>query len=66
MAPPGIVAELILIPNTLVSTGVGLRLQLSDRLSARLDYGIPLIHVSSPQRTLQESGFYFSILATPF
>ena len=53
-------------PNTIVSTGVGLRLQLSDRLSARLDYGIPLIHVSSPQRTLQESGFYFSVLASPF
>ncbi len=53
-------------PNTIVSTGVGLRFQLSDRLSARLDYGIPLIYVSSPERTLQERGFYFSILATPF
>jgi hemolysin activation/secretion protein len=53
-------------PNILVSTGVGLQLQLGDRLSVRLDYGIPLVSVSSRKRSWQENGFYFSIVATPF
>ena len=53
-------------PNILVSTGLGLQLQLGDRLSVRLDYGIPLVSVSSRKRSWQENGFYFSIVATPF
>jgi hemolysin activation/secretion protein len=53
-------------PSVLVSTGLGLQLQVSDRLSVRLDYGIPLVSVASSERTWQESGFYFSIVATPF
>ena len=53
-------------PNILVSTGVGLQLQLGDRVSVRLDYGIPLVSVSSRKRSWQENGFYFSIVATPF
>ncbi len=53
-------------PNVLASIGLGLRLQVGDRLSARLDYGIPLISASSNERTWQESGFYFSIVASPF
>ena len=53
-------------PNILASAGLGLQLQISDRLSVRLDYGIPLVSVSSRKRTWQENGFYFSIIATPF
>ena len=52
--------------NTLASIGLGLRLQLSDNLTARLDYGIPLIDVPSTKRTWQENGLYFSIIANPF
>jgi len=53
-------------PNFLAATGLGLRLQLSDRLTVRLDYGIPLVSVSGNKPTLQENGFYFSIVGTPF
>jgi hemolysin activation/secretion protein len=35
----------------LVSVGLGLRLQLSDRFTARLDWGIPLVDLSTRQRT---------------
>jgi hemolysin activation/secretion protein len=54
-------------PGTLSSIGLGLQWQWSDRLRARLDYGIPL--VSIPQRdnrSLQERGLYFSIIFNPF
>lgn len=53
-------------PNTLVSVGLGLRLQLSDRLTARLDWGIPLVDLSTRKRTWQENGVYFSIVSSPF
>lgn len=53
-------------PSTLVSVGLGLRFQLGDRLTARIDYGIPLIEVEDRNRTLQEDGIYFSIVASPF
>lgn len=53
-------------PNTLLSTGLGLLWQQGDRLSARLDFGIPLIEAESVGDSLQENGFYFSILYTPF
>ena len=53
-------------PNFLASTGLGLRLQLGDRLTVRLDYGIPLVSASSSERTWQENGFYFSIVGSPF
>ncbi|NJO39621.1 MAG: ShlB/FhaC/HecB family hemolysin secretion/activation protein [Cyanobacteria bacterium CRU_2_1] len=53
-------------PSTLVGLGVGLLWQQSDTLSARIDWGIPLIDVDSRERTWQESGIYFSILYTPF
>jgi hemolysin activation/secretion protein len=48
-------------PNFLASVGLGLRFQMSDRLSARVDFGIPLIDVISSEKTLQEKGLYFSI-----
>lgn len=53
-------------PSFLASLGLGLQLQVSNYLSVRLDYGIPLVSVSSSERTWQESGFYFSVVATPF
>ncbi len=53
--------------NTLVSVGLGLRLQLQDRLTARIDWGIPLVSVSSGDKdSWQENGLYFSIIANPF
>jgi len=53
-------------PNTLFGIGVGLRYQQSDRLTARIDYGIPVVSVGSNKRTAQESGLYFSIIYNPF
>jgi hemolysin activation/secretion protein len=54
-------------PGFLASLGLGLQMQLGDRISVRLDYGIPLVDVpSTNKRTWQENGFYFSIIATPF
>ncbi len=53
-------------PNTLVSAGLGLRLQLEDNLTARFDWGIPLVSVSGDKDTLQENGLYFSIIANLF
>ncbi|GAB4203595.1 MAG: hypothetical protein Fur006_58050 [Coleofasciculaceae cyanobacterium] len=48
-------------PNFLASVGLGLRFQMGDRLSARVDWGIPLINAISTEKTLQENGLYFSI-----
>ncbi|NES84188.1 MAG: ShlB/FhaC/HecB family hemolysin secretion/activation protein, partial [Moorea sp. SIO2B7] len=53
-------------PNTLVSVGLGLQLQVSDRLTARFDWGIPLVDVDAPDRTAQENGIYFSVVLSPF
>lgn len=52
--------------DTVVSVGLGLQLNLSDRLNARLDYGIPLVEVEDRDRTLQEEGIYFSLEYLPF
>jgi hemolysin activation/secretion protein len=52
--------------STLASAGLGLQLSLGDGLTARLDWGIPLVSVESRQRTLQENGIYFSITTNPF
>ncbi|MBW4510878.1 MAG: ShlB/FhaC/HecB family hemolysin secretion/activation protein [Scytonematopsis contorta HA4267-MV1] len=53
--------------NTLTSTGIGLLWQQSDRLSARLDWGIPLTSVDSAKKSWQDNGLYFSIIYTqPF
>lgn len=51
--------------STLVSTGLGLRLQLGDRLSAALDWGIPLVDLDTGDETLQENGVYFSVRFNP-
>ena len=53
-------------PNTLVGVGLGLRWQMGDRLTARMDYGVPLVKVDSGDRTWQENGLYFSVQYNPF
>ncbi len=52
--------------NSLASVGLGLVWQQSNRFTARLDYGIPLISVDSTERTWQENGLYFSVFYNPF
>ncbi len=52
--------------NSLASVGLGLVWQQSDRFTARLDYGIPLVSVDSTERTWQENGLYFSVFYNPF
>ncbi|RMH74936.1 MAG: filamentous hemagglutinin N-terminal domain-containing protein [Cyanobacteria bacterium J007] len=52
--------------NTLISTGLGLQLQLSNKFQARLDWGLPLIEIDSRERTWQENGVHFSVNFTPF
>jgi len=52
--------------DTVASLGLGLRLDLSNTLNARLDYGIPLIEVQDNDDTLQEKGIYFSLEYFPF
>lgn len=53
-------------PNTIASAGVGLQWQQGNRLTARLDYGIPMVPISSRTRTLQEQGLYFSVVYNLF
>jgi hemolysin activation/secretion protein len=53
-------------PNELFSVGMGLRLQVSDKLTARFEWGIPLIDDNSEGNTLQEDGLYFSVIYNPF
>jgi hemolysin activation/secretion protein len=53
-------------PNTLVSAGFGLRFQLSNNFTARMDFGFPLVKVDSDRDSLQEKGIYFSVIYTPF
>ena len=53
-------------PNTLTSVGIGLNLKLQDNLTARFDWGIPLVSISRDRDSLQENGLYFSIISKPF
>ncbi len=47
--------------NVLVGTGVGLVWEHNENLSARLDWGIPLVDLDSTSNSLQDSGLYFSV-----
>ncbi|MDY6781729.1 MAG: ShlB/FhaC/HecB family hemolysin secretion/activation protein [Cyanobacteriota bacterium] len=47
-------------PNRLASVGVGLLWQI-ENLTARLEYGIPLISTDTKARTWQENGILFSV-----
>ncbi|MEQ8464452.1 ShlB/FhaC/HecB family hemolysin secretion/activation protein [Coleofasciculus sp. E1-EBD-02] len=53
-------------PSSLAALGLGLQWQQGDRITARLDWGIPLISVDSEDNTWQENGVYFSITINPF
>jgi hemolysin activation/secretion protein len=57
---------LILDPNTLLSVGIGLQWQYSKYLSARLDWGIPLIALPFQGDTWQDKGLVFSVIVNPF
>ncbi len=52
--------------NTLVSTGIGLRLQISDYFASGLDWGIPLVDLDTEGDSLQENGIYFFLELQPF
>lgn len=58
--------ELSLPDRTLLSIGLGLRWQYSDRITAQIDWGIPLIRSNSSDRSLQEQGIYFLLDWKPF
>jgi hemolysin activation/secretion protein len=47
--------------NTLVGTGLGLLWQSGNNLTARFDWGIPLVDIESRDLTWQENGLYFSL-----
>ena len=51
--------------NTLLSTGLGLQWR-TDRLSARIDWGIPLINIPGSKNSWQDRGLYFSVRYFPF
>ncbi|WP_052049857.1 ShlB/FhaC/HecB family hemolysin secretion/activation protein [Leptolyngbya sp. KIOST-1] len=53
-------------PNTLVGTGLGLLWQQGDRLSTRVDLGLPLIPLAEGRNVFQGSSVYFSVRYTPF
>lgn len=53
--------------NTLASVGLGFQFAIKNRLTASLDWGLPLIDdVELPGDSLQESGVYFSVKFRPF
>ncbi|WP_052845818.1 filamentous hemagglutinin N-terminal domain-containing protein [Trichodesmium erythraeum] len=52
--------------KALAAAGVGLQVNLWEKINMRLDYGIPLVDVDSRDKTAQEEGFYFSFSTTPF
>lgn len=58
--------DLVLDTNTLVSTGIGLRLQISDYLTSSIAWGIPLVDLDTEGDSLQENGVYFSLEVKPF
>lgn len=53
-------------PNALLGVGLGLLWNQGDNVSARLDWGIPLVSIDSSGNSLQENGFYFSLVYSPF
>jgi hemolysin activation/secretion protein len=53
--------------STLFSGGLGLRWRVADKLTARLDWGIPFRAIKSSTKTsLQENGLYFALSWKPF
>jgi len=54
------------LPDTLVGVGLGMLWRQGDRLSIRVDWGIPLVELEGSGDSLQESGIYFSVIYAPF
>ena len=52
--------------NTIASLGLGLRWQQGDLIEANVGWGLQLVDVETRDRTLQEDGFYFSVIFRPF
>lgn len=52
--------------NLLVGTGMGLRWQMGTRMTAVLNYGIPLMNVPNRRINWQENGIYFSVIYNLF
>jgi hemolysin activation/secretion protein len=52
--------------QTIASAGLGLQYRYSDRVSARIDYGIPIVPVRKVGTTLQDNGIIFSLIVRPF
>ena len=52
-------------PNTLAALGLGLQLQVGSRVSARLDWGIPLIPFVRTTNDWQEHGIFFTLILSP-
>ncbi len=50
----------------LLSTGLGLRWQLNNSISASLDWSIPLISIERQGNSLQDNGISFSVRVEPF
>jgi len=48
-------------PNALAGAGLGLIWQQGERLSARFDWGIPLVNVDIEKNSWNENGLYFSL-----
>ena len=51
----------VLNTKSLSSVGLGLSFNISDRFTARIDWGQPLIELSNPGNSLQENGVYFQV-----
>ncbi|MEO0409425.1 MAG: ShlB/FhaC/HecB family hemolysin secretion/activation protein [Cyanobacteria bacterium P01_A01_bin.135] len=51
---------------TIAGVGLGLRWLVIPSLSARLDYGIPLVDIDSNSDSLQDNGLYLSVNFQPF
>lgn len=51
--------------NTLLATGLGLQWR-TERLSARIDWGIPLLNIAGSKNSWQDNGLYFSVRYFPF
>jgi hemolysin activation/secretion protein len=51
--------------GTLLSTGLGLQWR-TDNLSARLDWGIPIVDLARSRYSLSDNGLYFSVRYFPF
>ncbi|MGQ4646198.1 ShlB/FhaC/HecB family hemolysin secretion/activation protein [Lyngbya aestuarii] len=52
--------------HSVSSLGLGLRLPVANKFTARIDWGIPLVNLDSRGDSLQEQGIYFTIEYQPF